>query len=719
MISFIGYPRSHIGAMYFRKVFNVEGTVKKATLDYTALGIVKGYVNSKPFGEDMLTPGWTDYNVRIPYYTEDLTDRLNMGLNTLTFALGHGWASGKIAWFGDKVYSSKPKLWCRINIEYVDGQKVVFGSDDTFRMSTGQTVSNDLFDGETQDGRLSLGNFGDPNYDDSKWMRPIMYRGYLNRLEKAIAPLTLKKERFIGKYLHDKDEYSVYDFGQNHAGVPEIWISDAKEGAELTFIYGEMLDEDGSVYVKNLRTAKAMDKYICREGDQSFCPEMTFHGYRYMGVKIAGECRLERVESRMIYSDIDFHASFECSDENINKLYSNIIASQKSNFINVPTDCPQRDERLGWTGDAQVFCLSAMYNADCREFFKKYLQDVRDAQDENGMIDYIAPSVWIDHDKVKGSPAWGDAITVIPYEYYRVYGDDSIIRDNISAAKKWVKYCLSDSVEYIRNPRGYGDWLSYDSGTDKSLIGTAFCGYSALLVSKMCDIIGDDESVMYFEIFEKVRKAFREKYITEYGRLTSDSQTAYVLAYSLKMMDADEISGHIVRCIAAQGDHLATGFVGVKYLLPALCDIGEYALAYKLFTSTDYPSWCYPVVNGATTMWERWDSYVVGRGFREQGCNSFNHYAFGSVAEWMFAYVLGIRFEKGKIRIKPVIDQSGKLSFASGSYRLDDMFVEVSWKNLDDGMTALQLRKNCEVDLDLSDYVVSEKVSDNLYFIRR
>lgn len=719
MITFIGYPRSHIGAMYFRKVFNIEKAVQKATLDYTALGIVKAYCNSKAFGEDMLTPGWTDYNVRIPYYTEDLTDKLKKGANTLTFALGHGWAAGKIAWFGDKNYTSKPMLWCRVLIEYEDGETKVFGSNDTFRMSTGLTVSNDLFDGEAQDGRLDLGDFGDPEYDDSKWLRPIMYRGYTDRLEKATVPLTLKKERFEGKYLYEKDGYTVYDFGQNHAGVPEILITGATDGTSLTFIYGEMLDDDGSVYTKNLRTAKVVDKYICRAGEQSFCPEMTFHGYRYMGVKIEGECKLSKVESRMIYTDIDFHATFECSDENINKLYSNIIASQKSNFINVPTDCPQRDERLGWTGDAQVFCLSAMYNADCRAFFKKYLRDVRDAQCENGMIDHVAPQIWIDFDKVKGAPAWGDVIAVMPYEYYLVYGDESVIRENISSAKRWVEYCLSDSVDYIRNPRGYGDWLSFDSGTDKSLIGTAFCGYSALLVSEMCDVIGDGDSARFFDIYEKVRKAFRRKYIADDGRLTSDSQTAYVLSYSLKMMEADEIAEHIARCIKSQGYHLATGFVGVKYLLPTLCDIDEYDLAYRLFTSTEHPSWCYPVVNGATTMWERWDSYVVGRGFREKGCNSFNHYAFGSVAEWMFAYVLGIRFEKGKITVKPVIDQSGNLNFASGSYRLDDTFVEVSWKNLDDGKTALQIKKSGNVNIDLSDYTEVELVGDGLYFIRR
>lgn len=719
MITFIGYPQSQSKALYLRKVFNLKKPIRKAELDYTALGIVKAYCNSSKLGEDILTPGWTDYNVRIPYYTEDISDRLTVGKNTLSFILGNGWAVGKIAWFGNKHYVSRAMLWCRVRIEYEDGELRTFGSDDSFRMSFGQILENDLLDGEVQDARLALGDFGSAEYDDSKWLRPIMFNGYTDRLEKAISPLTLKKERFKGTYLYEKDGYRIYDFGQNHAGVPEVGISDAIAGCKLTFVYGEMLNDDGSIHVKNLRSAKATDTYICREGAQSFCPLMTFHGYRYMGVKIEGECKLSKVESRMIYTDIDFHATFECSDENINKLYSNILASQKSNFINVPTDCPQRDERLGWTGDAQVFCLSAMYNADCRAFFKKYLQDVRDTQADNGMIDSVAPTVLRDFDKVKGSPAWGDVITVMPYEYYLVYGDEEIIRENITAAKRWVDYCISDSTELIRNPRGYGDWLSFDGGTDKSLIGTAFCGYSAWLVSQMCEIIGDSEAEKYLEIYENVHRAFRNKYIVENGQLSSDSQTAYVLAYSLKMMDAEEIAPHLIRCIEAQNYHLATGFVGVKYLLPTLCDIGEYDLAYRLFTSTEHPSWCYPVVNGATTMWERWDSYVVSRGFREKGCNSFNHYAFGSVAEWMFGYVLGIRFEADGIKIKPTIDESGRITYASGSYRLDGKTIEVSWKKLDNGMTALQLKVGANVKVDLSGYSTVEKISEELYLIKK
>jgi len=719
MISFIGHRESSPRALYFRKKFRIEKDILKAELDYSALGVVKAYCNSCALAEDVLTPGWTDYRIRIPYYTEDLTKYLVLGDNVLAFALGNGWAVGKIGWFGDKHYAGRPMMWCRLTITYQDGTAECFGSDKSFVVSFGKTLENDLLDGEIQDARLDIGDFTAVEYDDSAWRRSATYKWHLGLLEKAIVPLTVKKERFEGKYLYHKDGYDIYDFGQNHAGVPEIKISNAAASTTLTFIYGEMLDDDGSVYVQNLRTAKATDIYICKDGEQFFCPEMTFHGYRYMGVKIDGQCTLSEISSRMIYTDIDFHASFECSDKNINQLYSNIIASQKSNFINIPTDCPQRDERQGWTGDAQVFGLSAMYNSDCRLFFKKYLQDVRDAQQEDGMIDFVAPVIHIDFDKMYGSPAWGDVITVLPYEYYLVYKDKQIIVENLSSAKRWVDYCLEDSVDYIRNHRGYGDWLSYDGGTDKSLIGTAFCGYSALLVSKMCKLIDDSEADKYYKIYEKLRNAFRSKYILDDGKLFSNTQTAYLLGYNLKMMELDEIAPHLLRCIKAQNDRLSTGFVGVKYLLPTLCDMGEYELAYKFFTSTECPSWCYPVINGATTVWERWNSYVVGVGFGNKGMNSFNHYAFGSVAQWMFGYVLGIRFTEDGILIKPHVDTSGKLTFASGSYCLDDLRIEASWKQSEDGRIVFQIQKPDEAVLDLSDYSEVEQYSDSLYIIKR
>ena len=513
MGQFIGYYKEHIKALYIRRKIKIQKPLKKVLLKLTALGVVKGFCNGEELDCDLLTPGWVDYHRRIPFYTYDITDRLQEGENVLAFTLGDGWAVGKIAWFGRQHYRKQPLMWCDIELEYADGTRECIGSDSTFKISFGQILSNDIFDGECWDARCDIGDFAAVSYDDSDWLEPTKYPTNMSLFEEAINPLTKKKETFIGEYLYEKNGCQVYDFAQNHAGVPEIDIRNAKEGTKLTFIYGEMLNDDGSVFNDNLRQAKATDTYICRAGKQSFYPHMTFHGYRYMGIMIEGECVFEQVRSRMIYSDIPFHASFECSDEIITKLYKNIIASQKSNFINVPTDCPQRDERLGWTGDAQVFCLSAMYNADCRDFWRKYLVDVIDAQLENGMIDSVAPTVQVDFDGMYGSPAWGDIITVLPYEYYCVYKDLSIIELALPAAKRWVQYCVNNSEEYVRPAKGYGDWLSINEETDKAFLGIMYMAYSALLASKMCEIVGDSEAKDYLALYEDIKKTIRKKFL--------------------------------------------------------------------------------------------------------------------------------------------------------------------------------------------------------------
>ena len=505
---------------------------------------------------------------------------------------------------------------------------------------------------------------------------------------------------------------------QNHAGVPEISIRNAESGTKLTFIYGEMLDEEGNVYTKNLRLAKATDVYICREDSQKFCPHMTFHGYRYMGVRVEGTCEISKVESHMIYSNISFHSDFACSDETVNQLYRNIIASQKSNFINVPTDCPQRDERLGWTGDVQIFCRSAMLNADCRAFFQKYLTDVLDAQQENGMIDWVAPSVCVDFDQVYGSPGWGDVITVLPYEYYCIYKDDSMIRRALPAAKRWIQYCINDSEGYVRPARGYGDWLSINETTDKALLGIFYMAYSTLLIGKMGELIEDEESSKYYTLYEDIKRTIREKFILGDGKLSSDTQTAYVLAYTFGIMTAEEVRPHLLASLERHHHHLSTGFLGVKYLLPVLCELGEYDLAYEVFTQKDFPSWCYPVVNGATTMWEAWNCYVKGVGFSSTMTNSFNHYAFGAVCEWMYSMMLGIRYTQEGITICPIIDESGRITWAKGSTRFGDAKITVGWKNREDGWTDLVVQKPADVDIDLSAYRFVEKMEENCYRIK-
>lgn len=719
MGKFIGYFKEHEEALYLRKTFWLEQIPKKAALKLSALGIVKGYVNGKEIDCDLLTPGWTNYHKRIPFYTFDVTERLQKERNAMAFTVGDGWAIGKIAWFGRHHYGEQPLMWCELEIEYADGTTECISSDDTFKLSFGQVLKNDIFDGEVWDARYDLGDFSAVDYDDNGWKPATVHQGYTKRLERAIVPLTRKREILAGKYLYERNGWQIYDCGRNHAGVPEIEIIYAKEGTKLTIIYGEMLSGDGCVYNGNIRSAKATDVYICREGAQNFLPHMTFHGYRYIGIKAEGACELGQVNSRMIYSDIPFYSSFSCSDADVNQLFRNVITSQKSNFVNVPTDCPQRDERLGWTGDAQVFCRSAMFNADCREFFRKYLIDVMDAQLENGMIDSVAPTVSVDFDKKYGSPAWGDVITVLPYEYYCVYKDAAIIELTLPAAKHWVQYCVDSSEEYVRPPIAYGDWLSMDETTDNSLLGSLYMAYSTLLTSKMCEIVKDAESLKYYALYDEMKRAIRKKFLQPDGRLISDTQTAYCLAYTFGIMTAEEVKPRMQECLHRHNNHLSTGFVGVKYLLPVLCELEEYDLAYEVFTNKDFPSWCYPVVNGATSIWERWDSYVMGKGFSESGMNSFNHYAFGSVCEWMFDMMIGIHYTQEETVIRPVIDTSGHITWARGSTFCNNGEICVEWKNVEDGWTELCVQKPDDVRMDLSDYRYVQNVCRDKYRIKR
>ena len=719
MAKFIGYHKEHEEALYFRKELIIRKTIQRATLRLSALGIVKGFRNGLELDSDLLTPGWTDYNKRIPYYIFNIKERLQIGKNVLAFTLGNGWAIGRVGWFGKNHYGRQPLMWCDLELEYADGSRECIGSDNTFKLSFGQVLRNDLLDGEVWDARCDIGDFSAVDYDDSTWEVATEQEGYTERLEEAMAPLTKKKERYTAFYMYKKGDYHLYDFAQNHAGVPEITIQNATSGTKLTFIYGEILDEEGNLHTENLRSAKATDIYICRDGNQRFCPTMTFHGYRYMGIAIEGTCEIEQITSVAIYSDIQYHSTFSCSDETINQLYSNIIASQKSNFINVPTDCPQRDERLGWTGDMQIFCRSAMLNAECRDFLWKYLVDVLDAQQENGMIDWVAPSVCVDFDKVYGSPAWGDVITVLPYEYYCVYKDDSMIQKALPAAKRWLQYCIDDSEGYIRPARGYGDWLSINETTDKALLGIFYMAYSALLISKMGELVGDSESLDYYTLYKDIKKIIREKFIVEDGKLSSDTQTAYVLAYTFGIMTAEEVKPHLMASLEKHNHHLATGFVGVKYLLPVLCELEKYDMAYEVFTQKDFPSWCYPVVNGATTMWEAWDCYVKGVGFSSKMTNSFNHYAFGAVCEWMYGTMLGIRHTQDGIVICPCIDESGRITWVKGSTGVGDEKISVEWKNMETGWTEFVVSNPANALIDLSAYSLVQKISEGKYLIRR
>ncbi|MGN1076967.1 MAG: family 78 glycoside hydrolase catalytic domain, partial [Candidatus Gallimonas sp.] len=484
---------------------------------------------------------------------------------------------------------------------------------------------------------------------------------------------------------------SIYDFEQNMVGVAKIVIK-AKRGSVLTVRFGEMLESDGSVYRRNLRRAEATDSYIASGcGTEVFRPLFTFHGFRYMELTAEGEIEIISIAGEVMYSQLSATAGFSCDDPVINRLYQNIVWGQRSNFLNVPTDCPQRDERLGWTGDSQVFCGTAMFNMDCRAFYKKHLADIRDAQCGNGGITGVAPVIpHPDHAVLQGrvgAAGWADVITILPYEYFRMYGDISVISENLWAMKRYNRYILDNSDHYIRRCyKEYGDWLSVGEETDKTLIATAFFAYSTLLIAEMCELIGDSDAAYYRELYGKIKRAFRKEFLVS-PVLRSDTQTSYLLAYKAQIMTAAEIKDRLLRTINRNDRHLSTGFLGVKYLLPVLCELGETALAYELFTKRSYPSWCYSVVNGATTMWERWNAFTAENGFGDASMNSFNHYAYGSVGEWIFKYCLGFQPEATRegggfkvLRVRPFVDFSGKINRVQGYYDSVRGRIDASWE---------------------------------------
>ena len=703
-------------APYFRKAFSLKEKPKKAVLRLGAMGVVKAYINGEAAADDYMTPGFADYRKRLPIYEFDVTDRLGVN-NAIGLVAGDGWAVG---YMGNDMYRNN---WCdrifvmaELIVEYADGTKEKICTDDNWLASTGEILRTDNYMGEFIDHRLDLGDFSAPDYDDSAWKTVAAitmedrfqsdkskrnYVQYIDRdcarhrfnfnrkAELARQPFVTVKHRLspINSY-KDKNGNTVYDFGQNMVGVVSARVT-AKSGTRLTFRYGEMLRADGTVYTENLRRAEATDVYISAGGEkEKFRPLFTFHGFRYMEVAADGEAKIEDVTGEVMYTDLKKTGEFICSDEVVNKLYQNVVWGQRGNFLSVPTDCPQRDERLGWTGDAQIFVGSAMFNMDCKAFYEKYACDLRDSQYGNGAVGGVAPHVpHFDYTEEgdRLAAGWADAITVIPYEHYVTYGDKRILTDNIGAMKAFVRFCRDTSDGLIRpEADNYGDWLNVGSETDKSVLNTLYFAYSASLTARACRIIGDCDEAEFAALYEDIRSVFRSAFVEADGTIKSDTQTAYLLAYAFGIATEDEIKSHLVRKIHEANDHLATGFLGVKFLLPVLCEIGESELCYKILTNRTYPGWGYSVVNGATTIWERWNSYTTEHGFGDVRMNSFNHYSLGSCCEWMFKYCLGIspvESDPGfrKVLVRPFVDFSGKLTSTSGSYECAYGKIAVKW----------------------------------------
>jgi len=685
-------------APYFRKEFKVGRGLVKATLYATAKGVYEAYINDSYVADHLFTPGFTNYGKVIQYQTYDVTDLVSKGRNILGAVVAEGWYAGQLAFKKEQYFGGWPIcLLMKLVLEYKNGNVEEIVTDSSFITSTGRILASSLLDGEVVDNRLpeSFEMFS-RRLDTDGWENATEEGADFSLLVPDTAEPVRFRHRLKGTFI-GRDKGDIYDFGQNAAGVLFLNVK-ADEDTKITLRHGEMMD-GGKLYTANLRSAKCEDVFYCRGGRQILTPTFTFHGFRYAEVIVEdGEADVMDVFMNVCHNDLARTGTFDCSHELINKIYTNTLWGQRSNFISVPTDCPQRDERLGWTGDAQIFSATAMYNADCKAFFARYMRDLRLDQREDGAVTDIVPD--LKGLTGAGTAAWGDAVCVIPYNHYMMYGDISILEDNIEAMKRWVGYLKTHSNGLIRPAEGYGDWLSVGEETDKGVLATAYFAHSARLTAKCLEALGEDGSE-YERLYEDIRTAFIREFTDENGVIKSDTQTCYLLALAFGLCEDEYLCAeHLVRTLERQEGKLTTGFVGVRELLPMLCRYGRADMAYSLITETRYPSWGFSIENGATTIWERWNSYTPENGFGDVGMNSFNHYSLGSCVEWMYAYMLGITpLEAGfkRVRIAPVTDPMHRVHYAAGSYDSENGRIDVDWTD-EDGFITLNVTKPSEME---------------------
>ncbi|MBE7060074.1 MAG: hypothetical protein E7389_04570 [Ruminococcaceae bacterium] len=705
---------------YFRKEFVTKKAVKSAQLLISALGVFKVYLNGKAVSDDYLSPGWVDYFKKLPLVTYDLTNMLEKR-NAVGIVLGDGWAIGHIGsnyTFKRNCWNDRIEFSAEIRINYVDGTKEIIQTDTSWKASKGEIQRSDIYMGEYVDARKSLGNFSSVGYDDSEWEYAEEAKFKFSRnlyLEKVKIPPVKVKHIFPAIKISEAGNTAIYDIGQNIAGVLRCKVK-GEAGAKIVLRHGEILD-DGKLYTDNLRKAEATDTFILSGNPQGemFRPLFTYHGFQYAEISVFGNVKILEVNAEAMHTDVENVGFFSCSDEIVNKIFSNAIWSLKGNLFSVPTDCPQRDERLGWTGDAQIFCRSAMFNIYAKEYYAKYLADIRDAQLGNGAIPAVAPLPRTGFYTYSGRNAcggWSEAGAEITYNHYMMYGDKKVIFDNLPSVKRLLDYYEEDSVGYLRDGKdSYGDWLSVGEETDKSLVANAYYARAAYIAYRLCDIIGDGEKEKYKKLYENIRSAFRRKYYIN-GRLVSDTQTAYVLSYKSGLIKSHETKDNLARKIAENGGHLTCGFLGIRFLLPALCDLGMQDTAYDILTQRTFPGWGYSVVNGATTIWEHWDSNSKDN---LKGMNSFNHYSLGSCVEWLYEYCLGITVSEetagfDRIRIRPYLDGSGKITSAKGFYRTQKGKIEIMWVKRDNFFVyEIRLPQSTEATFDFDTLKIQKK----------
>lgn len=682
-------------AQYYRKNFSTSKKIKSARVYVTSLGLYQLFLNGKKVSTDLFTPGWTSYKNRIQYQTYDVTSMLQKE-NAIGAILGDGWYRGNIGWVSQNgYYGSKLALLAQLKIDYADGTSETIVSDQSWKAATGPIVESDIYNGETYDARLEMPGWASVGFDDSKWETPgvidqskqvlVAPQGAVVKAVEEIQPI---------KLLTTPKGETVYDMGQNMVGWVRLKVQGNK-GDKVIVKFAEVLDKAGNFYTDNLRSAKCTDVFILKgEGQEVFEPHFTFHGFRYVKIEgVSAPPSLDQVTGVVIHSDMKPTGTFSCSDPMINQLQKNIQWGQRGNFLDVPTDCPQRDERLGWTGDAQVFSMTAAFNFDVAPFYTKWMRDVAADQLPNGKVPHVIPDV-LKGDG--GSTAWADVTLIVPWTTYLTYGDKRILEVQYPSMKAWVEYMKARAGEDLiwTDDFHFGDWLAYASNnsdytgatTVKDLIATAYYSYSSGLLAKIADIIGKKEDAKaYAKLSEDIKKAFQKDFVTSTGRLVSHTQTAYSLALAFDLLPEDLVpaaAAFLANDVKKMG-HLTTGFVGTPLLCKTLSAHGYDDLAFQLVNRKEYPSWLYPVTQGATTIWERWDGQKPDGTFQDVGMNSFNHYAYGAIGEWLYRHVAGLDVDAENPGYKHILlapHPGGGLQNASAEFQSLYGKIKSAWK---------------------------------------
>lgn len=668
----------------FKRQFSIIKEVKCATLSITALGVYEAELNGQRVGEFILAPGWTSYQHRLQYQTYDVTSMIQEK-NDLHIMVGKGWCVGRIG------YENKSNNWHEytgilgiLEITYLDDSKEVILTDESWKVTKSPILWSEIYDGESYDARvIAEEEEAVAIFEHSKEIL-ISQQGEEVKEIESVQPVkmivTPKGERVI-------------DFGQNLTGYVAFEI-DAKAGEQVAYSHAEVLDHEGNFYTANLRAAKQQIFYTCKEGKQSYKPHFSFQGFRYIRLDSwSGEIDLADFKAIVVHSNMRRTGYFECSNPMINQLFKNIIWGQKGNFLDVPTDCPQRDERLGWTGDAQVFIRTASYNYNVQKFFEKWLTDLKVEQFEDGGVPAVIPNML--GESGANSSAWGDAAVICPWQIYLTYGNQEVLVDQFESMKRWIDYIRAQGEdEYLwQTGHHYGDWVgldapegSYRGATDEGLIATAFYAYSTGLFIKAGKVLGKDMA-SYEALYQNVRRAFNETYLNS-DEMAYNTQTAYALMLYFDLVDNKaEIAAKLAQHVKANGNKLTTGFVGTPYLLHALSQNGYAEIAYSLLLQEEYPSWIYSIKQGATTIWEHWDGLKPDGSMWSTDMNSFNHYAYGACADWMYGVMAGINTTEEQpgfkhILFKPVIDR--RLDYVKASIETKEGIVASSWNKKGD-----------------------------------